>query len=99
MAYETRPGELERTSKMREYFTVNLPTNVFWGLVLGGLTLGGTLVMQIREQSANQERMTKTLVRLETKMETLTTEVWQLRSENAGLKVKLEGLERQNGRH
>lgn len=99
MSQETRPGELERTSKMREYFTVNLPTNVFWGLVLGGLTLGGTLVMQIREQSANQERMTKTLVRLETKMETLTTEVWQLRSENAGLKVKLEGLERQSGRH
>lgn len=99
MAYETRPGELERTSKMREYFTVNLPTNVFWGLVLGGLTLGGTLIMQIREQSSNQERMTKALVRLEAKMETLTAEMWQLRSENAGLKVKLEGLERQNGRH
>lgn len=83
---------------MREYFTVNLPTNVFWGLVLGGLTLGGTLIMQIREQSSNQERMTKALVRLEAKMETLTAEMWQLRSENAGLKVKLEGLERHRER-
>lgn len=94
----TQPGALERTSKMREYFTVNLPTNVFWGLVMGGLTLGATLVMQIREQSSNQERMTNSLVRLEAKMETLTAEMWQLRSENAGLKIKLEGLERKSGK-
>lgn len=98
MSQETRPGELERTSKVREYFTVNLPTNVFWGVVMGGITLGATLVMQIREQTVNQERMTKAVVRLESKMETLTDQVWKVSMENAGMKSKLEGLERHRDR-
>lgn len=91
---ETRPGELTRSSKPREYFTVNLPTSVFWLMVMSAATLGTTIVVQTREQASNQERISTSMMQMSARMDSLSEEVWKLRGEIAVIKSRVEVAER-----